>query len=199
MVKNTKGGKNQKRMGRKFVNAPRSNHLRTANPKEEAEMYACVSKCLGNGMAHAVNTRGIQILIHIRNKFSGRGKRDNTLEPGVVILAGARTFESIREGKIQNCDLLEVYSENDAKRLANETTADFDAFKQVPGFDIGGSSHRDREGAVASGEGFEFGQIRDTTIDEEIEAEVQEAIDTESHEGVETIVANSDVFDFNDI
>lgn len=184
MVKNTKGGKNQKRMGRKFVNAPRSNHLRTADPKEEAEMYACVSKCLGNGMAHAVNTHGIHILIHIRNKFRGRGKRDNTISPGSVILAGARTFESIREGKMQNCDLLEVYSETDVKRLSNEASIDFSAFKQANGFDEAQSGR--------SYEGFEFGQDRDTTIDEEIEAEVQEAVDTKSPECVETIAANSD-------
>ena len=63
MVKNTKGGKNSKRMGRKFVNAPRSNKLRTADPNEPAELYACVSKCLGNGMAHVTNINGNNIIL----------------------------------------------------------------------------------------------------------------------------------------
>jgi len=185
MVKNEKGGKNQKRMGRKFVNAPRSNYLRKADPNEPAEIYACVSKCLGNGMAHAINTYGTNILIHIRNKFRGRGKRDNLLAPGTVILAGERTFESVREGKMKNCDLLEVYSETDAKRLDNETSVDFSAFKDMRGFEK-------KELGPEAELGFSIQAKHDSTVDDEIEEAVKlNAIKTGNDGSSETISSNS--------
>jgi translation initiation factor IF-1 len=162
MVKNTKGGKNSKRMGRKFVNAPQSNKLRTADPNEPAELYACVSKCLGNGMAHVININSKQMLLHIRNKFRGRGKRDNTIKPGSIVLVGARDFESSREGKLDNCDLLEVYNESEVKRIIDETFVDFGAFKEIQNANI-----VDEENDM-----FEFAAEKNNTIENEIQEEI---------------------------
>ena len=61
----------------------------------------------------------------IRGKFRGRGKRDNMLANGKFILVGIRDYESGKEGKLENCDLLDVYSDQDKERLKN----------QVDGFD----------------------------------------------------------------
>jgi len=167
MVKNTKGGKNSKRMGRKFVNAPRNNKLRTADPNEPAELYACVSKCLGNGMAHVTNTNSKQMLLHIRNKFRGRGKRDNTIKPGTVVLVGARDFETHREGKPDNCDLLEVYNEIEVKRIVDETFVDFGAFKEIQNATV----------VVEDDDNmFEFATEKNNTIDHEIEQEINNKI-----------------------
>jgi translation initiation factor IF-1 len=180
MVKNTKGGKNSKRMGRKFVNAPRSNKLRTADPNEPAEIYACVSKCLGNGMAHVTDTNSKQLLLHIRNKFRGRGKRDNTIKPGSVLLVGKRDFETHREGKLDNCDLLEVYNDSEIKRLIDETFVDFGAFKEIQNASLPHDEKNDM---------FEFGLEKDNTIDNEIEAEIN---NKNENKIIETICENDD-------
>jgi hypothetical protein len=60
---------------------------------------------------------------HIRGKFRGRGKKDNFIVSGTLLLVGLREWE--REpsaGKLLNCDLIEVYSESDKIRLKNSVT-----------------------------------------------------------------------------
>lgn len=118
MVKNTKGGKNHKKFGRKFSQSTGPKVLREA--KEDGEIYACVSKVLGNGMAHVVTHNNKNMLLHIRNKFRGRGKRDNTVSIGTYVLVGERDFETIKSDKLENCDLLEVYTEDEAQKLKKE-------------------------------------------------------------------------------
>ena len=165
MVKNTKGGKNSKKMARKLFTVGPANHLRTADPKEPSEIYACVSKLLGNGMAHVMNTQGVTMLLHIRNKFRGRGKRDNTIKVGSVVLAGARTFETTRPGKFDNCDLLEVYNEMETMRLKEDTYVCFDAFKEIRGFDGNNSDEDDM---------FMFSNDNTTEVIQEITGELDE-------------------------
>ncbi len=190
MVKNTKGGKGQKRMGRKFVSSGPSNHLRTPDANEPAEMYACVSKLLGNGMAHVVNTNGTGMLLHIRNKFRGRGKRDNTLRVGGIVLVGERTFESAREGKLNNCDLLEVYNDHEINRLKQETyTTSFDAFKEIHGFE-------DKE--PDEDELFAFTNNDTSAIDREIEESIQKERNPSTCV-IETFVSSDDELDIDDI
>jgi translation initiation factor 1A len=118
MVKNTKGGKGQKKIGRKFTQEGGNRVLRQA--KEEGEFYACVSKVLGNNMAHILSQNNKTMLLHIRNKFRGRGKRDNTIVMGTYVLAGERTFETVKSDKLSNCDLLEVYNVNEIDKLKKE-------------------------------------------------------------------------------
>lgn len=118
MVKNTKGGKGHKKFGRKFSQPSGSKVLREAS--DEREIYACVTKVLGNGMAHVLTYNNKIMLLHIRNKFRGRGKRDNTVAIGTYVLVGERDFETIKSDKLQNCDLLEVYNEGEVQRLKKE-------------------------------------------------------------------------------
>ena len=72
MVKNKKGGKKTKSMGRKFVGMPLKK-LRVI--EEEGETYAAVIKMLGNGMAEVQDLNGTLYICIIRQKFKGRGKK----------------------------------------------------------------------------------------------------------------------------
>lgn len=118
MVKNTKGGKGHKKFGRKFGQSGGNKMVREA--KEDGEIYACVSKVLGNNMAHIITQYNKTMLLHIRNKFRGRSKSGNTIAMGTYILAGERTFETVKSDKLSNCDLLEVYSEHEVDKLKKE-------------------------------------------------------------------------------
>lgn len=117
MVKNDTGGNKGKGLARKHVNAAKggtSKQLRVA--VDEAEKYAIVSKMLGNGMCYVRlldGSGGSDRLCIIRNKFKGRGKRDNILDQGSWVLVGMREWSS----KQDTCDLLEVYNANERDRL----------------------------------------------------------------------------------
>jgi initiation factor 1A len=121
MVKNTQGGSSHKKFARKHSSAARSNKLRVS--EDEGELYAIVTKMLGNGMFHCHCIDDRQRLGHIRGKFSGRGKRDNMVELGKWVLIGLREWDISSDksksvsAKLQQCDLLEVYSEGDKARL----------------------------------------------------------------------------------
>ena len=118
MVKNLKGGSKAKGQARKYASgAPSDKSVRVA--EDDAELYAQVTKLLGNGMCYVLCIDGEQRLCYIRGKFKGRGKRDNTLGVGSWVLVGVREFETVKEnsGKLQNCDLMEVYSDLDKSKL----------------------------------------------------------------------------------
>jgi initiation factor 1A len=122
MVKNTQGGNKHKNQARKYIVAKPSNKLRIA--EDEGELYAVVTKMLGNGMFHAHCIDGIARLGYIRGKFTGRRKRDNVVAPGVWVLVGEREWDIGEEKassgakvKLPKCDLLEVYNESDKERL----------------------------------------------------------------------------------
>lgn len=131
MVKNTHGGSGHKKFASKHFNAPKNNKLRTS--EDEGEIYAIVTKMLGNGMFHCYCMDGTTRLGHIRGKFSGRGKRDNMVESGKWVLIGLREWDvpsekntTLSKGKekekLQQCDLLEVYSDTDKQRLKETAT-----------------------------------------------------------------------------
>ena len=113
MVKNQNGGKNSKKMGRKFVTSSSTNKkVRLA--EEEGEIYAVVTKLFGNGMFSANDPDGKERLCIMRNKFRGRSKRDNSVCLGTWVLIGEREFESCPKPKH---DLLEVYSDIEKQKL----------------------------------------------------------------------------------
>ena len=86
MVKNA-GGNKTKGQARKFASGGAKNDkLRIS--EDECEVYAMVEKMLGNGMCHVLCHDGLTRLCHIRGKFRGRGKRDNTVENGACYLSG---------------------------------------------------------------------------------------------------------------
>ena len=116
MVKNF-GGNKSKKMGRKFVNQPQDRRVRFA--EEAEELYAVVIKLFGNGMAEVKCIDDVTRLCIFRKKFKGRGKRDNMVSVGTVVLVGQRIWEVIssESKKLPKCDLLEVYSSADVTKL----------------------------------------------------------------------------------
>lgn len=120
MVKNF-GGKKTKGMARKNINIKPNNILRIS--LNDFEKYAQVTKLLGNGMCHVQCDNNETLLCHIRGKFRGRGKRDNFVKAGSLLLVGIREYESGGDGKkLKNCDLLEVYSDQDREKLKQSVT-----------------------------------------------------------------------------
>ena len=119
MVKNTFGGNKHKGQARKLVvSNKQSSRLRIS--EEEGEIYAQVTKMLGNGMCQVICIDEQPRLCFIRGKFKGRGKRDNTLKTGTWILIGLREWNMDKvsnQADLQKCDLLEVYTDLDKERL----------------------------------------------------------------------------------
>lgn len=120
MGKNVHGGSGHKKFANKHSNGSSSrnnNKLRVS--EDDGEIYAIVTKMLGNGMFYCHCIDGIDRLGHIRGKFSGRGKRDNIVDIGKWVLIGLREWDmaSSLKQKKQQCDLLEIYSDTDKMRL----------------------------------------------------------------------------------
>jgi hypothetical protein len=82
-------------------------------------------------MCHVLCTDGITRLCHIRGKFRGRGKKDNLVKNNTWLLVGLREWDSSKETrtKMQDCDLLEVYNDEDKEELKNiEKGVNWNAF-----------------------------------------------------------------------
>ena len=120
MVKNTTGGSKTKGQARKLIHLDSKTTnkiLRISN--DSLEIYAQVTKNLGNGMCTVICSDEKTRLCHIRGKFRGRGKRDNLVGLGSWLLVGIREWEKDKDDpkKPQNCDLLEVYTDYDKEKL----------------------------------------------------------------------------------
>lgn len=114
MAKNKFGGNKAKKMARKHnIMVER----KTRYQKEEGEIYGCCNKIHGGGQIQVMCIDGIERLCFIRNKFKGRGKKDNIINIGTIVLIGLREFETINKNKLQKSDLLEVYSNLDKSNL----------------------------------------------------------------------------------
>ena len=111
MVKNTTGGSGHKSQARKLVSTSKSGKLRTS--ENELELYACVTKLYGNGICQVLTNTGSELTCHIRGKFRGRNKKNNMVMPMSIILVGVREWEN----PVKNCDLLEVYDNDDIRIL----------------------------------------------------------------------------------
>lgn len=119
MVKNTCGGNKAKGQARKFISVKSKKEIRTSH--DEDEIYAQNIRTLGNGMCHVLCSDGITRLCHIRGKFRGRGKKDNLVKNNTWLLVGLREWDKSKDAKtkMQDCDLLEVYNDDDKEELKN--------------------------------------------------------------------------------
>jgi initiation factor 1A len=129
MVRNTTGGSKTKCQARKGFTASRQNTALRVS-QDENELYAQVLAPLGNGMCHVVCIEdGVTRLCHIRGKFRGHSKRDNIIKRGTWVMVGRREWEKETTGKkLQNCDLLEVYSDFERDRLKTTVKQDWSLF-----------------------------------------------------------------------
>ena len=137
MVKNLQGGNKHKSQARKNVMNSNRTSSKLRISENEYELYAQVSKSLGNGMVYVSTLQGVQLLCIIRGKFKDKGKRDNYLKVGSWVLVGLREWESgslenvnKKTSKITKCDLLEVYSEYDKDKLKNTVHENWKAFME---------------------------------------------------------------------
>lgn len=128
MVKNYGGGDKMKHMARKHVNgaknAQSSKQLRTSSCSDEK--YGYVVRILGNGNCIVKGFDGYERMCHIRGKFTGRSKRENTLVAGTWVLVGLRSWDTEKDfatkqtklcRNIQKCDLLEIYTPAERDKL----------------------------------------------------------------------------------
>lgn len=113
MVKNTTGGGRTKGLARKHQKSAGSGSSFLRIPTCEEEQIGLVTKMYGNGMCETYNNENIKLIGHIRNKFRGRQKRHNKIEPGMFVLIGLREWESTKK----NCDILTIYDDNDVNQL----------------------------------------------------------------------------------
>ena len=126
MVRNITGGSHAKSQARKNV-VPRgggSGRIRAA--QEEGEIFVQVERMLGGSNCHVICTDGVVRLCVIRGKFRGRGRRDNVLAVGSLVMVGMRDYESSKgKDKMENCDLLEVYRDVDKVRIRSMVKIDW--------------------------------------------------------------------------
>ena len=125
MVKNKIGGKRTKRGARKNLNDISSMSRKIRFIEEEGEEYAIVNKIIGNGQCNVICGDGKSRLCFIRNKFSGRNKHSNLINNGTWIMIGKRDWETTKKDKLEKCDLLELYNDDEKNRLKQETNYDF--------------------------------------------------------------------------
>ena len=197
-VKNA-GGNKPKGQARKFASSvPKADVLRIS--EDICEVYAKVEKILGNGMCHVLCIDNITRLCHIRGKFRGRGKRDNTLETGTWILVGLREWEQNKteniksNDKLENCDLLEVYSNLDKDRLKS-TVKNVKWRLFTKNDDINADENEDFNDDDSEEElGFTFAENKNEEIDKLIAAEI-----ASKGQVTNIVIDNSDWIDADDI
>lgn len=112
MGRNTVGGKKGKSMANKdFGN---NNHSRIRLSEDPLELYACVTKCNGNGMFAVETNDGQAYIAHVRGKMRGPTKRNNFVSAYSIVLVGLREYESIKK----NCDIIAIYNSHDIHLLS---------------------------------------------------------------------------------
>jgi translation initiation factor IF-1 len=116
MVRNTQGGSGHKKFARKNAAGPtQTTRVRFSN--DACELYAIVTRMLGNGMFGCVALDGVERIGHIRGKFAGKRKSQNILSVTRWVLVGLREWDlsksSVGSTKLQQCDLLEIYADTD--------------------------------------------------------------------------------------
>lgn len=185
MVKNT-GGNKCKRGAQKHTSGAHSRQLVEKNPAETCELYAAVVKLYGGSNCEVVCEDGITRMCIIRNKFRGRGKRDNFLMPGIWVLVGIRDWEVKHNGKQPNCDLLYVYSEEDKHKLKANASGNWTALMlSTPD----GQHHMPQEDYIV------FEETKDAP-DDALLKQLQEQYHDKPH-GEDTLT--NDIIDIDDI
>lgn len=174
MVKNT-GGNKAKGLARKSVKPSGGGTSKLRMVEDEGEKYGIVKKIFGGAMCEVLCDDLIPRQGIIRGKFRGKGKRNNLIASGTVVILGLRDWSSGKSGdKMEQGDILEVYS-----------PLEVDQLKQKPNFPVSflDDSMREIFGASSAGEkddGFEF-----TSVEQEMEKPRDEIIMCDSGEVIE--------------
>lgn len=159
MVRNIKGGSKHKKLARKNVDDEQVvKKTRLANPDEECEMYAKVTKLFGNGMTEVICNDGVYRICIIRNKFRGRNKRNNNVSEQTLVLVGLRDWEVVAADKKPKCDLLEVYTTIQHKDIQKDPRSDWRYLKPMNSTD-NEEVHYDDNGNQIVEDAFEFADV----------------------------------------
>jgi initiation factor 1A len=120
MVKNKLGGNQGKKIARKntFINKT------TVVSKSDEEIYGIIVKVLGGSQFEVKCNDNINRLCLLRKKFTGKNKHNNFIKSGVWVLIGIRNWETKKPDKLEKCDLIECYSEQDKIYLQNYFNVD---------------------------------------------------------------------------
>lgn len=181
MVKNS-GGNKCKRGAQKHMSGSHSRHIVEKNQAEPCEIYAVVVKLYGGSNCEVLCEDGITRMCIIRNKFRGRGKRDNLLLTGVWVLVGTRDWEIKHNGKLPNCDLLYVYSEDEKNKLKANSLGNWAAL------------HLSTCDGTAEEEDHPHDIIfEDTTYDTELMTQLQEQFNIENNTHAHDIIDIDDI------
>ena len=110
MVKNTTGGSKHKSSARKHAAPASYSNNKDRLPSSPFERVAAVEKMLGNGMCQVITMedRPLNLICHIRGKFSGKQKSQNIVTTKSFLMVGLRDWEAIPK----HCDLLSILTGN---------------------------------------------------------------------------------------
>lgn len=117
MVRNVTGGNKTKGMSRKELAVKETNHfLRIPEPDE---ILAVAQRRPDGNHFKAKLENGVEITVYMRNKFSGKNKKDNFIDKDTFVLIAQQSFATAK-GK-ERYDLLEVYSDSEIMQLRSNT------------------------------------------------------------------------------
>jgi len=114
MVKNSNGGGNAKKQGRKYQQKKSSEKEEIRKISDPMERIVEVIEMMGGSICK-VKMEGEERKCHIGGKFRGRNKRSNYIEKGMMIIIG------IREWCIGgDVDVVYVYDREESNKLKRE-------------------------------------------------------------------------------
>jgi initiation factor 1A len=156
MVKNL-GGNKSKGQARKYVNTDKKESKKLRVSEDPLEIYAQVEKVLGNGMYNVISMDKKIRLCHSSGKFRGRNKKDNFVKLGSWVLVGLREYESgsTNNKKLQNCDLLEVYTDFEIEKLKTTVNENWSVF--IANDDKNSFASKS---VIESSESYTFGDVK---------------------------------------
>lgn len=142
MVRNTKGGTGTKGLARKHQNN-NSSIGKSRLPSCELEIIAICTKMLGNGMCQITTSTNLNLLCHIRNKFRGQHKRQNSISVLSFVLIGLREWETVPK----NCDILYIYDDREVESLNSNPSLNISNLLNLRngGFNHNNNSYNDHD------------------------------------------------------
>jgi len=125
MVKNKAGGSRHKKMARKNVK-DYGIQVKTRFPSNGDELISKVLKMNGQGTCEVICNDDIKRLCYIRQKFSGRNKRDNFINVDTMLLVGKREWATVHKNKLPKVDLLYVYGKSQLEQIKKSKGFNFE-------------------------------------------------------------------------
>lgn len=126
-------------------------HGAIRTPRLDDEVFATATRMMGGAQVRVACADGVDRLCIIRNKFRGRGKFGNLVSVGSLILVGRRAWSGVRTDKLPICDMLCVYTTDEARTLKHRG--------ELPGSLFAGTA----DAAADDDDGLEFANDAQTT------------------------------------